>query len=806
MKFTHRWLLQHIHTDLSPQALGDMLTLAGLELEGLVDLSQGLAHVQTGRLLEITRHPNADRLTLCQVQVGSERLSIVCGASNHRIGDVVAVAREGASLPNGLHVKKGHIRGQLSEGMLCSRQELGLSANADVNLDGILIFPPDTPDGRPVAPILERHDHLFELGLTPNRGDCLGVRGIARELGALLDLPLHPIPSHVVETAASPVAIVIEDGDGCPRYAGRVVRGVSIGPSPAWLRHRLEAVGLRSINNVVDVTNFVLLDLNQPLHAFDLAHLHLPITVRRARSGEVLRTLDGEERLLTSDMTLIADTERPLALAGIMGGEASGVTESTTDIVLESAYFDPVRTARTGRKLGITSDSRYRFERGTDPEKIQFALDVATRWIVMLAGGEAEPATLVDAGTWILPPTVLLRPQRINTLGGMALSAEAMQGILTRLGCQNVACSPSDPVGALRFQPPSHRHDLRCEEDLLEEIVRVYGYDRIPSSLPPLTSHGMDGIEQMPTVARLRRILGGRGYLEAINYAFISYDLQFQFDHDVKATALLNPISADQAVMRTCLVAGLLENSQRNLARGNQHLRLFEVGGVFLPHVLPNGEGGLLEPQRLAALLTGPFSPRAWHTPQRETDFFDLKGDLEAVLRGMGVGRCHFEPGGPPFLHPGRKATIFDDARVVLGWIGQIHPAVQETLGLSQVVHCFELLDISCFDAAPFTEFAEAQTPVSRFPSVERDFAFVVDANVPAQHFLDAVDDVDPALIRATTLFDLYTGQHVPEGYKSLAVCVRLQADDRTLTEQEVQRVADRVVALVGERFGASLR
>lgn len=795
MKFTHRWLLQHIDTDLPPQAIGDKLTLAGLELEGLTDLSRGLERVQTGSLLDVVPHPDANRLTLCQVQVGTSKLAIVCGANNHRAGDKVAVARIGATLPNGLLIKESRIRGQLSEGMLCSPTELGLSGSAD----GILILPPETPDGLPLAQVLERDDVLFELGLTPNRGDCLGVRGIARELGALTDTPLRPLQAEVVETDESQCVIHIDDGIGCPRYAGRIIRGIRIGPSPEWLRLRLETVGLRSINNVVDITNFILLDLNQPLHAFDLAQLNLPLHVRRAAPGEPLRTLDGVNRVLDEEITVIADSERALALAGIMGGEASGVTETTTDLLLESAYFEPIRVARSGRRLGIHSDSRYRFERGTNPEGIHFALDLATQWILKLAGGQAGPATIVDAGTWSLPPVVALRPQRINRLGGINLSPETMVTMLGRLECKKIDPDSPLPEGALLFQPPNHRHDLRREEDLLEEIVRLYGYDRVPSSLPRLAVHAPDADHLESTIHTLRRILSGQGYLEAINYAFVSADLQKRFDPDIHATALLNPISEEQAVMRTCLVAGLLENAQRNLSRGNQHLRLFEIGRVFLPSF----DGALAEPERLAGLLSGPLNARNWHTPLRESDFFDLKGDVEALLRGVGWHTVHFEPGGPDFLHPGRKAIILGEDRTALGWTGQIHPILQEQMGMSQAVQCFELEDISLINA--MCSVAPIQA-VSRFPSVERDFAFVVDADLEASSFLDEISQVDPLLIRTTTLFDVYTGQHVPPGYKSLALSVHLQADDRTLMDKEVQGVAERIISRMGERFGATLR
>lgn len=791
MKFTHRWLLQHIPTPLSPQAIGERLTLAGLELEGLTDLRQGLERVQVGRLLTVNPHPDADRLTLCQVQVGEEQLTIVCGAQNHRSGDKVAVARVGAVLAHGLTIKKSRIRGQISEGMLCSRAELGMPGASD----GILILPPETTDGLPLATVLGRDDHLFELSLTPNRGDCLGVRGIARELGALTQTPLQPLPITEPEMTTSHSLVQIEDATGCPRYAGRIVRGVRIGPSPDWLRLRLETVGLRSINSVVDITNYILLDLNQPLHAFDLARIQFPVRIRRAHTGERLRTLDGVERLLDEEMTVIADAEHPLALAGIMGGEESGVTTATTDLFLESAWFEPVRIARTGRRLGITSDSRYRFERGTDPEGLRLALEQATQWILELAGGTAEPILWTDSGHWSPLPPVTMRPPRINRLGGVELAPAQMASMLGHLGCRLLAHDGE----RMTFQPPSHRHDLRREEDLLEEVIRLYGYDRVQTSLPRLAAQAAvpDPLEQ--TIDTVRRLLGGRGYLEAINYAFVSAELQHRFDPALPATALLNPISEDQAVMRTCLAAGLVENGRRTLSRGPLSLRLYELGRVFLP-----GDGGkLTESQRLAGLLSGPLQGPNWHSPVRESDFFDLKGEVEALLQAVGWEKIRFEAGGPDFLHPGRKAWVLNGAGLCLGWIGQLHPALHSALDLPQTLQLFELEEQALSQAMRETR---APGMASRFPAVERDFAFVVADELPSATLLEEIARVEASLIRSTILFDLYTGQHLPTGCKSLAVRVTMQADDRTLTDAEVQGVAERIVERMGERFGATLR
>ncbi len=789
MKFTHSWLQQHIHTDLTPEQVGEKLTMAGLELDALTDLSHGLEKIQVGVLEAVSPHPDADRLTFCRVGVGEEFLGIVCGARNHKVGDKVAVARIGARLPGGLTIKKSKIRGQTSEGMLCSLKELGLEGESD----GILILPEETPDGLTVAEALGRNDWLYELDLTPNRGDCLGVRGIARELGAITGTPLQTQEVAVEEQLTETPEIIIEDGAGCPRYAGRIIRGVTVAPSPAWLRQRLESVGLRSINNIVDITNFILLDRNHPLHAFDLNQLQLPVVVRRGREGETLTTLDEVERQLTPEMTLITDQKRVLALGGIMGGQESGVVEGTTDIFLEAAYFDPITTARTGRRLAIHSDSRHRFERGVDPKGIRQAMERATALILELAGGEAGPIQLVDAGTWEPAAPILFRWERVNRLGGIDLSLEEMERMLTRLGCRKVGLETA------AFQPPSHRHDLRREEDLVEEIVRLHGYDRVPATLPRIPVDVAERDVAADLLAMVRRLLTGMGYLETINYAFVGVEEQQRYDPGVEATPLVNPLSEDQAVLRTSLCAGLLACAQRNLSRGNSRLRLFECGRIFPP----DGSGGLWERERLAGLLTGSLVERSWHGSERSVDFFDLKGDLELLLGTLGLDDHRFETGGPDFLHPGRKALLFaGNERVASGWMGQLHPHLQEKLDPPQPLFLFEL-DLQALER-PVEKTAAAV--FSRFPAVQRDFAFVVDAALPARSLLDEIGKVDETLIRQVILFDVYTGEHVAAGKKSLALGVVLQAPDRTLTDEEIQPLADRITARIAERFEGVLR
>ncbi|MBF0138005.1 MAG: phenylalanine--tRNA ligase subunit beta [Magnetococcus sp. DMHC-1] len=854
MKFTYRWLKEHLDIDMSPAEVATRLTLAGLEVGKVLDLGQGLEQVQVGLLTAVDPHPNAERLTVCQVRIGNEQIQVVCGATNHRPGDKVAVARVGARLPNGMEIAQSLIRGQSSAGMLCSLSELGLASTAE----GILILPPTAPEGGPIAPLLGRHDHLFEVDLTPNRGDCLSVRGIARELAALTGRHVRQQNFELTEDASvgenHPITMRIDDGAACSLYAGRVIAGVRIGPSPVWLRQRLEAVGLRSINNIVDVTNYLMLDLGQPLHAFDLARLAPPLVVRGAWESETITTLDGMQRTLTPGMTLIADSRRPLALAGIMGGEESGVVATTTAIFLESACFDPVRTARTGRTLGLLSDSRYRFERGVDPEGVRPALDRATRLILDLAGGRAGPGFLVNAGTSHAPPPIPFRHGRAMQLAGITLPPKDVHDMLTRLGCQLIPTqsgseppsknvhdmlgseSPSknvhdmltrletlinqkqpwvpsqphpSPVGAeplatpaptdsvVFYQPPSYRHDLRREEDLIEEIVRLHGYDRVPARLPtgPISLPAADPLTTL--MGRSRRILVGLGYLETINFAFVSATQLALYTPEQSPLPLLNPISEEQGVMRTLLAPGLVETARRNLSRGHSRLRLCEIGRIFQP----GAAGSVTESERIGGLLCGSATGRNWHTPPRSCDFFDLKGDVIALLAGLDLSDSTYRPGGPSFLHPGRKAEIVFQ-ETTLGWLGEMHPALQERLDIPQPLFLFEL-DLERVLQQPIS--SAHSVSISRFPSVARDFAFIVNVQLPADDLMQAIRQCVPDLIRSVTLFDLYTGDRLPAGRKSLGVEVIFQAEDRTLTEETIQGLADTIITTMQGKFAAAI-
>ncbi|MBF0139609.1 MAG: phenylalanine--tRNA ligase subunit beta [Magnetococcales bacterium] len=791
MKVTRSWLLEHWEGDWDAEAVGRRLTQAGLEVASITRLDKGLERVVVGRLLEVGKHPDADRLTVCRVDVGDEELTIVCGARNHKAGDHVAVAREGAELPNGLKIVKSRIRGQTSQGMLASETELGMASSSE----GILVLSPETIPGTSLAQVLGRDDDLIELELTPNRGDCLGVRGIARELAALTGSNLRPLAPQVAVNDMARAEIRIEHPTGCPRYAGRVIRGLTVAPSPAWLKNRLEAVGLRSINSVVDVTNFILLDLNHPMHAFDLGQLELPLVVRSAFPGEKLTLLNGSTVELGPDNLLIADGRRPLALAGIMGGQDTGVTGATTDIFLECAYFSPTLVTRTGRNLGILSDSRYRFERGIDPMGLTLAMERATELILSICGGRAGPITLAENGTWKLGAPIPLRYDRINRLAGIDLSPAAMDALLERLGCRKTV------VGGLTcFQPPSHRHDVTLEEDLLEEVVRVHGYDQVTRVLPRVETRPAE-VNPRETFSRmLPRRMAALGYLEAVNYSFIGESLQHRFDPDVVAEKLLNPISEDMAVLRTSLCPGLLESARHNLSRGNLDLRLFEVGKVFLP-----GQDHLMEKERLAGLIAGEAYQRAWHTHSRMVDFFDLKGDVQQLAASLGCSGLTFVAGGPEFLHPGQKATFHDlENNAPIGWIGMLHPEQQRFLDLPQALFLFELDTDRLHACRPTSNKSDGS--LSRFPALERDFAFMVDDGIGAGAFMAAMSGIEPGLIQDVRLIDVYRGETLPDGKKSFAIRCVFRALDHTLTDQEAQELCGRIIETAFRLFGARQR
>jgi len=804
MKVTLNWLKEYTDINLTPEELSHRLTMAGLEVDAMEKLGEGLDSVIVARLADVRPHPDADRLTLCTVETGTVTLQVVCGATNHKAGDLVALAQVGTELPGGFKIKKSKIRGQDSNGMLCSLTELGLAASSE----GILILPPDLELGQPAFAALGLKDVRFELGLTPNRPDCLSVVGVAREVAGMTGSPLKlPVPqlSEAGEAAAGKTSVTILDPDMCPRYAARLIEGVKIGPSPAWLVRRLEAVGMRSINNVVDVTNFVMMELGHPLHAFDFHYLRdRRIVVRRAHDGDRFTTLDGQERTLMASDLVICDGEGPVALAGIMGGENSEVRPDTVDILLESAYFNPGTIRRTSKRLGLHTESSHRFERGADVDMAPLALDRAAALIVELAGG-AVAAGMVDAYPQRLSKRqVAISAQRTSQLLGVAVDVAEIRRVLGGIGLTGTV-APDRGDDLLLVEVPYFRPDIEREIDLIEEVARLIGYDRIPVTMPTSTVSS----QPLPRHLQLKKVLcdsmASLGFAEVINYSFVSAAsvdrLGLAADDPRRQTVqILNPLTEEQAVMRTTLVPSLLETAARNIAYRTNDLALFELRPVFHPvacEELPQ------ERLHLTALISGRREPEGWAQQAVPCDFYDVKGPVEELLERLCITDVRWPTDhGEVFFHPGKScAVVVGECR--LGTLGEVHPEVLRAFDIPQPLF---LLDLDA--EALFASAGRHQgfRPLSRYPDIERDSAFLLDEEISAQQVLDTVRQVRLKDLESIVLFDVYRGTSLPPGKKSIAIRARYRALDRTLTDELVQGLHMKLVQAMQKSLGAELR
>ncbi|MDZ7785026.1 MAG: phenylalanine--tRNA ligase subunit beta [Halioglobus sp.] len=764
--------------------------MAGLEVESVEPVAGGFSDVVVAHILEVEQHPDADKLRVCKVDTGSGTVQVVCGAPNARPGLRAPLAKVGGVLPGPRSIERAQLRGVASEGMLCAEQELGLSED----FEGLMELAPDAPVGADLRDYLQLDDSVLEIGLTPNRADCLGVRGIAREVGLLNRLPVR-------EPACEPVAADIDDsfavelqaGDCCPRYAGRVIRGVDLSrPAPLWLREKLRRCGLRSIDPVVDVTNYILLELGQPMHAFDLDRLQGGIVVRLAAKGETLALLDGQTVELDEQTLVIADHDGPVALAGIMGGAPTAVGGGTRNIFLESAFFTPRRLAGRARAYALHTDSSHRFERGVDFRGQVAAMERATRLLLDIVGGEAGPITeVVDREHLEAPPDVPLRRARIGRMLGVELEDDEVERILGGLG---LGVSATDEGWLCSV--PSWRFDIGIEADLLEELARVYGYNRLPASRIR-AELAMPRLEEAKLAPReLRRHLAARGYREAITYSFVDPALQAMFDPDVRPVALANPISEELAVMRTSLLPGLLGAVRRNVNRQRPRVRLFETGLRFLP-----SKQDLRQVPTLALVATGSRLGESWASDAEPVDYFDLKGDLESLLqlsrRAEGFA---FGAGHRAGLHPGQTAAISFDGRAV-GVIGVLHPDALKRLDLDDAVVVCEIdLDVVLDRAMP--EFAE----LSKFPGIRRDLSFVVDRDVPVATLMADVRGAAGSYLSDLTLFDVYTGKGIDPKRKSLSLGLTFRDHSRTLDDQEVNPAVGQVIDLLEKNYKAELR
>jgi phenylalanyl-tRNA synthetase beta chain len=791
MKISEKWLREWVSPRLDTQALAHRLTMAGLEVGAVEPVAPMLEKIVVGKIASITPHPSADKLRLCRVDIGrGKTLDIVCGAANAAVGMRAPVALEGAKLPNGMTIKRTEIRGVASSGMLCSAQELGLAESAE----GLLALDDDAKPGMSLTEYLGLDDVMLEVDLTPNRGDCLSVAGLARELAAISGAKMkHPAIKPVKPKHRQRIAVKLEAQQDCPHYVGRAVTGINAqAVTPTWMKEKLRRSGIRSIHPVVDITNYVMLELGQPMHAFDLSKIRGSIHVRHAGKNESLVLLDGNRLTPKPGSLLIADDAQPLALAGIMGGMDSAVSDTTRDLFLESAWFRPETISLRSREHGLQTDSSYRFERGVDPALQRLAMERATALILDIVGGKPGPV-IEQTVTRHLPRVapVSLRSERIKRLLGLDIPAKQAENILQRLGMK-----PRKTGNKWTVTPPSYRFDISREVDLIEEIARIYGYDRLPSRRPRMDMAASPVPELDIGESRLRAGLIDRDYQEVVTYSFVDPGIQALIDPQLSPARLANPISAEMAVMRTSLWPGLLQTILYNQNRQQTRARFFELGGIFLPQ----GQDFSQAPM-LAGAACGEAMAEQWGVPRRAVDFHDVKADVEALLVLAGIGQAvRFQPGQHPALHPGQTAEIHLEGKRI-GLVGALHPAVQSRLALDRPVVMFELRLVALRNGKIpiFREF-------SRFPSIRRDLAILVDESISAQTVLDCAQKAAGALLVNLELFDEYRGKGIDSGRKSLALGLTLQDSSRTLNEDDVERVMTQVMTALQTGLGARPR
>jgi len=791
MNISEQWLREWVNPETDTDGLAHQLTMAGLEVDSVEPVAGKFSKVVIGTVLSAEPHPDADKLTLCQVDAGTgEALQIVCGAPNARTDMKAAVALVGARLPDGMKIRAAKIRGVRSQGMLCSARELGLGDEHD----GVLDLDPSAPVGESFREWMGLDDHVIKFDLTPNRGDCFSVAGVARDVAAINGLPLcRPTIDDVPDQneAVFPVDVVAKDA--CPSFSSRVVSGIRPDArTPMWMCEKLRRSGLRPIHPVVDVSNFVMLELGQPMHAFDLDIVQGGIKVRYAKKGEKLTLLDGREVSLDKKVVLVADHKRPLAIAGIMGGENSGVTEETRNVLFEAAYWSPMTLAGQARRFGLHTDASLRFERGVDPWLQQKAIQRATALLIDIAGGEPGPLS-IERSDKHMPrrDPVKLRAERVNRLIGTSIEPAEVATILSGLGM-----SLSDEEGGWMVTPPGYRFDIAIEEDLIEEVVRIYGYDRVPETPPRTVMHMPEVTESKVPESRIRATLVERGYQEAITYSFVAADMDRLFAGDGPQGELMNPISEELAVMRRSLWPGLLEALKSNLSRQQERVRLFEIGMRYYPQ-----DNEFKEINTLSAVISGDRLPEQWASVAERVDLFDIKGDLDAVLRPTGqISSLGYRIEENPVLRPGQSARVLMDGKPV-GWLGALHPQIMQRLDISHDAWLLEI-DIDTAFAAKIPEFKG----ISRYPSVRRDISILVPESVSAAKIEETVKQAAGELLAELLIFDIYRGTGVDSGLKSVALGLILQDYSRTLTDTDGDTVVKAVVRQLHKSHQANLR
>ncbi|MDC0589789.1 phenylalanine--tRNA ligase subunit beta [Porticoccaceae bacterium] len=791
MKFSESWLRSAVNPSISTEELVAQVTMAGLEVDAVESAAPEMSGVVVGEILSVEQHPDADKLRVCQVAGGGETAQVVCGAPNARAGIKVPFATVGAKLPGDFKIKKAKLRGVESFGMLCAQTELQLGDDDD----GLWELPADASVGSDLIEYLELNDNIIEVDLTPNRGDCLSIRGLVREVGvlnktAVLEQACAPVTASINDS----ISITLEAPEACARYVGRVVRNLDLRqPTPQWMQEKLRRSGVRSLGPAVDVTNYVLLELGQPMHAFDLSKIDGGIVVRMGRDEKV-KLLDDSDVVIDTQTLVIADQSKALAMAGIMGGDESAVGDDTTDILFESAWFNPLAIAGKARNYGKHTDSSHRFERGVDSELQVAAIERATALMLEICGGEAGPVVIQESAEHLpAPATIKLRDAHLAQQLGVVIGSAEIDDILARLGLTFVS---RDDEGST-WVAPSWRFDIAIEQDLVEEVARIYGYNNLPTSTPTMALELQAKPERQQDLSIFRQQLVASGYQEAVTYSFVDPELQKLVDPETDGIALQNPISADMSVMRTSLWSGLLSTAIYNLNRQQNRVRIFEAGQCFVP-----GENGeLTQNMALAGLICGSRTPAGWTASKDKVDFFDIKGDLESVLALTGLAeQFSFSAAEHPALHPGQSAMLSRNGEQV-GWIGQLHPKLQAQLDVSTPVYLFQV-DVAKVSESRLPKFSE----VSKFPAVRRDLAFLVDSQIASADLMSEARNAAGEHLVDLMLFDVYQSKDIDNKGKSLALGLTFQHASRTLTDEEINTAIDRVVKKLDNKFKAELR
>jgi len=792
MRISQNWLHEWVNPQTDLEAFCATITMAGLEVDSIEPAAGEFTHIVVAQVISVEKHPDADKLNICKVNIGREELQIVCGAANVREGLMVACATIGAVLPGNFKIKKSKLRGAESFGMLCSEKEMGLAEQAD----GLMELPNDAPIGTDIRDYLQLNDTVIEVDLTPNRADCLSVAGVAREVATLYQREVNAVDlTKVAVEIDDAFPVTVSATQACPRYTGRVIRDVNTqANTPLWMVEKLRRAGIRSLGPCVDITNFVMLELGQPMHVFDLDGLNGGISVRMANAGEQITLLDGKEINTTENTLVIADDDRILALAGIMGGENSGVSDNTQHLFLESAHFNPLSIAGKAREYGLHTDSSHRFERGVDAELPAKALERATALVIEICGGQVGP--VIDQTSVADLPSrepVQLRLARINRMLGIAFDVTEVESILTRLGMQLEKMNGEGD--AWMVTPPSFRFDIAIEADLIEEIIRIHGYNNIPRKLPTYQPAMKPLVEAEMSLQRVKETLVDRGYYEAISYSFVDPKWQAAIDPDIAPVKLANPISADLSVMRTSIWPGLLRAVQHNLNRQQARVRLFETGLTFVKQ----GDE-LLQHAKVSGAITGQLVVEQWSDEARKIDFFDAKSDVEAILALGGLDNVHFEKAEHSALHPGQTAKIFKNNQLI-GWLGALHPNTQKMLDIEPPVYVFEVDQVALLKGA-----VPAFQPLSKFPEVRRDLALMVKQEIPVEDLVKSIKSVTSEILQEILLFDVYTGKGIDEGLKSVALGLILQGFSSTLTDEDVNKEINNIITVLNDRYGATLR